>query len=163
VPVLIDGNNLLYAARKRGDDTLLIGRSMLCDTLGRWASKTGTRVRVVFDGPMPTAARAAQIGNAAIEVSYSGPVTADAVVVQIIETDSAARRLLVVSTDREIIRAAKRRRAQPMRSEDFWPRVQADLARPDPTPDEPQEKEVGLSPDETERWLREFGLDEPPA
>jgi predicted RNA-binding protein with PIN domain len=160
LPVVIDGNNLLHAAREAEALSLLVGRSMLCDTVGQWAQRRNARVHIVFDGPAPSAALAKQIGNPAIAVSYSGAgVSADAVVIDLIETNSAARRLLVVSTDRAIVRVAKRRRARPVRSEDFWATLRSELARPaDVYNPEPEEKDVGLSPGATEEWLDEFGL-----
>jgi predicted RNA-binding protein with PIN domain len=162
VPVVIDGNNLLHAAREAEALSRLIGRSMLCDTVGRWAERRHERVHIVFDGPAPSAALAKQIGNPAIEVSYSGAGrTADAVLTYLVETDSAARRLVVISSDKAIIRVAKGRRARPMRSEDFWKALKRDLAHPAVEGTEPEEKEAGLSPPATEAWLAEFGLDEP--
>ena len=38
--------------------------------------------------------------------------------------------------------------------------LKRDLSRPELRPLEPPEKGRGLEPDATERWLREFGLDE---
>ena len=161
MPVVIDGNNLLYAARAAGTSSLLIGRSMLCDTIGRWSKRSGERVHIVFDGPAPDPDLARQIGNPHVEVTYSGPGrTADAVITYHVDANSAARRLVVVSSDRAIIRAAKRRRARPIRSEDFWSAVTRDLARPIPDEGEPKEKGAGLSPEATDEWLDWFGLDE---
>lgn len=159
MPVLIDGNNLLHAARAAGTSALLIGRSMLCDTLGEWARRRRQQVHVVFDGPAPSAQVAEQIGHPDIQVTYSGAGnSADDALINILETDSAARRIMVISTDHEIVRAAKRRRAQAVRSEDFWAALQRDLARPLPRRVEPEEKEVGQSPEATREWLEEFGL-----
>lgn len=163
MPVVVDGNNLLYAARAVEDPSRLIGRSMLCDALGEWGRRRSERVHVVFDGPAPSAALAAQIGHPDIQVTYSGAgTTADAVLCRIIETDSAARRLVVVSTDRAIVRVAKQRRAQPVQSEEFWAQLKKDLARPAPQRKEPAEKEAGLSPEATQEWLKVFGLTDPP-
>jgi predicted RNA-binding protein with PIN domain len=132
---------------------------MLCDTVGQWAQRRSARVHIVFDGPAPHAALAKQIGHPAIQVSYSGAgVSADAVMSEMIETDSAARRLIVVSSDRAIIRVAKRRRARPLRSEDFWKLLKRDLARPARRRVEPEEKEAGLGPGASQQWLDEFGL-----
>ena len=149
MPVLIDGNNLLYAARDAEALGPEVSRSMLCDRLGAWAQRRREAVHVVFDGPKPTPELAAQIGHPDIQVSYSGGgVTADAVLKELIANDSAARRLIVVSTDREIRRAAKSRRARSIRSDEFWVWVRRDLATPEPEPPaEPEEKEAGLSPD----------------
>lgn len=162
MPTLIDGNNLLFAARDVEDPERPLGRSKLCEMLGRWARRRGEKVHVVFDGPAPTPGLARQIGDPDIAVDYSGGgVSADARLIEILERDSAARRLLVVSSDREIRRAAKRRRARAIRSDVFWSALKRDLSRPVVRPLEPPEKGRGLGPDATERWLREFGLDEP--
>lgn len=163
MPVVIDGNNLLHAAREADALSPLIGRSILCGTIGRWAQYRRECVHIVFDGPAPNAALAKQIGDPAIKVTYSGVGrTADAVLTYLIESDSAARRLVVVSSDRAIIRVAKRRRARPVRSKEFWIALKRDLAQPAPDRTEPEEKEAGLSPDATETWLAEFGLDGSP-
>jgi hypothetical protein len=160
VPVLIDGDNLLHAARDARTPGPLLGRSILCDTIGRWAGRRAERVRVIFDGREPNRSLARQIAHPDIDVSYSGAATADAVLIGILETDSAARRMLVVSSDREIARAARRRRARPIRSDEFWALVQQDLARPQLGPSEPHEKHQGQTPDATDKWLREFGLED---
>jgi hypothetical protein len=93
-----------------------------------------------------------------VRVTYSGSATADDALIAILAADSAARRLVVVSTDREIQAAARRRRAKPVRSDEFWAQVQRDLARPDRVPLEPPEKRAGLTPAEGAAWLRELGL-----
>lgn len=161
MPVIVDGNNLLYAARAAEDSGPLVGRSMLCDAVGAWARRRGERVHVIFDGPAPAPDLAEQIGNADIQVSYSGGSSADAAMIEILEADSAARRLLVVSSDREIARAAKRRRARSIRAEEFWALLKQDLSRPLPRRPEPAEKREGLDPEATAEWMREFGFDEP--
>ncbi len=167
MPVVIDGNNLLFAAQDTGDPDHVMGRSGLCDALGEWARRGKKRVHVVFDGPAPSDALAEQIGHANIRVSFSGAgVTADEVIIGILESDSAARRLLVVSTDRAIRRAAVRRRAQDMRSDEFWGLVRRDLQRKPRLPVEPRErvepheKHAGLEPDQTEEWLKRFDFDD---
>jgi predicted RNA-binding protein with PIN domain len=161
VPVLIDGNNLLHAANDAGTSDLRIGRSMLCDTVGEWARRRAERVHVVFDGPAPNEALAKQIGHRAIKISYSGAgVTADAVLARVIQQDSAARHTIVVSSDKEVVRAARRRRAKTVPSRAFWVAITRDLDRPERPPvAEPREKEVGLSPEATDQWLQEFGLE----
>jgi len=158
VPVLVDGNNLLHAARGAEQTGPLVGRSLLCDALAKWARRRRERVHVVFDGRAPRPDLAKQIGTSDIRVSYSGRRSADAVLIETLETDSAARRILVVSSDHEIIRAARRRRAKAMRSGEFWTMVQRDLSRPKAKPAEPPEKRRGLTPPAAEQWLKEFGL-----
>jgi predicted RNA-binding protein with PIN domain len=158
MPVLIDGNNLLYAARD-ADPERPPSRSTLCLRLGQWARLTGEKVAIVFDGPTPAASLAQQIADADLAVSYSGSgVSADEVLVRAIEANSAARLLLVVSTDHQVARAARGRKARPIRSDAFWAAVQRELARPRPEPLEPPEKRRGLPAGDVERWLRELGL-----
>jgi predicted RNA-binding protein with PIN domain len=119
-------------------------------------------VHVVFDGPAPPPPLAQQIAHPAIRVSYSGAgVSADAVLNNIIESDSAPRRLVVVSSDREVASAARRRRARDVRSDEFWRAVRRDLARPEPSEIEPDEKRAGLDPGATDVWLSEFGFTDP--
>jgi predicted RNA-binding protein with PIN domain len=158
MPVLIDGNNLLYAARDT-DPERPPSRSTLCLRLGQWARRTGERVSVIFDGPAPTGGLARQISDPDVAVSYSGTgVSADAVLAETIEADTAARLLLVVSSDREVLDVARRRQARGMRSDEFWAMVLGALARPERPPLEPDEKRQGLPAADTERWLRELGL-----
>lgn len=162
MPVVIDGNNLLYAARAADTTALLLGRAMLCGAVGRWARQKNQQVTVIFDGPAPDGQRKAQVECPGVQTAYSGAgKSADAVVIQFIEAHSAPRSLLVVSTDREIVRAARRRRARPVRSEDFWERMQRDLVAGRPTVREPSEKQTGLDAEATRAWLKEFGLDTP--
>ncbi len=158
MPVLIDGNNLLHAARAV-ESNPAIGRSMLCGRLGEWALRRRQKVHVVFDGPAPPGALRAQIGHRAIDVSYSGTgTTADVAIVNRMDADSAARRLLVVSTDHEVRKAARRRRAESVRSEPFWQMVVQDLARPVPAPKDPPQKRAGLAAGEADEWLTQFGF-----
>ncbi len=161
MPVLIDGNNLLFAAQAAGDPDHRLGRDGLCAALSAWALRMRQRVRVVFDGPAPSEGFQAQLARDAVEVSFSGAgVSADEALIDLLARDSAARRIAVVSSDREIARAARRRRARPMKSEAFWARLQDDLQRPARLPNpEPREKRAGLSANATDHWLRELGLE----
>ena len=85
MPVVVDGNNLLHAARDADALSPLVGRSMLCDTIGQWAELRSERVHIVFDGCAPHEPLAQQIAHPAIQVSYSGPGrTADAVLAYLI-------------------------------------------------------------------------------
>ncbi len=163
MPVLIDGNNLLFAALEI-DPERPPSRSTLCLLLGRWARRVGEKVAIVFDGPAPNQALARQIGDPDVAVSYSGGgVSADDVLAHTINTHSAPRLVLMVSSDREVARVARRRKAKVARSDSFWAMVLRDLARPQPEAIEPPEKRRGLGSEATERWIRELGLeDEPP-
>lgn len=164
MPVLIDGNNLQHAAFEAQPD-LLVGRVMMCQLLGGWAKRSGQRITVVFDGPSPEGDLLRQFGDSFVTVRFSGSgVSADSVIAELIEAESAPRRLVVVSTDRQVAKAARRRKAHAERSDDFWTRVQRDLAREASKPLEPPEKRRGLTNTEaTSEWLRKLGFDDNPA
>jgi predicted RNA-binding protein with PIN domain len=159
MPVLIDGNNLLFAALDN-DPERPPSRSTLCCLLGQWARRTGEKVAIIFDGPVPDQALSRQISDPDVAVGYSGGVSADDILARTINADSAPRLLRVVSSDREIALVARRRKAKSVRSDAFWAMVLRDLARPPPQPAEPSEKRRGLKADAAERWLHELGLED---
>jgi len=161
MPVLIDGNNLLFAARD-AEPERSPGISTLCVLLGEWARKSGQRVHIVFDGPRPAPARVEQLREQGVSFEHSGGgVSADDVIIERINENSAPRLLSVVSSDHEIVAAARRRRAKSVRSNLFWEQVRRDLARPNrPRVRMPEEKLRGLSAEQTEHWLGEFELDD---
>lgn len=158
MPILIDGNNLLFAARAVSNSPIFLGRSALCQALGAWQQRTGERLQIVFDGPAPPPGLASQIAPKGLEIRYSGSRSADDELVEALQGDSAPRRLLVVTSDHEIQRAARRREARVVESEEFWESVERLLASPPPMPGEPDFKRHGLPSDQTQKWLDEFGL-----
>ncbi len=156
--VLVDGNNLLHIVGQQEPDHPP-GRTLLCATLSQWAILTRADVHVVFDGPTPTASRVAQITAERVELTFSGLRSADDVIDDLLQRDSAARLLTVVSSDREVMGAARRRRATAVGCAEFWQALRRRLERPPPGPPiEPPEKRGGLAGDSTAEWLREFGF-----
>lgn len=154
MPVLIDGNNLLHAALDH-DPERPPSRSTLCRILALWSRRTGEKVTIVFDGRAPAAALAKQISVPGVEVHYSGRgIEADETLECLINESTAARLLSVVSSDHEVMRAARRRRAKTCRADDFWESVLRDLARPLHEPLEPPEKQTGITPEQADDWLR---------
>lgn len=157
--VLVDGNNLVFAARNTDPGDVLIGRQIVCQTLGQWATRYRHEVRIVFDGRAPARGFGEQLADANVELTFSGESTADDTLTDLLNADSAARRMLVVSSDRQVQRAAGRRLAKSIKAEEFWLAVARDLARPLPEPGEPPAKRYGSeSDDETRGWLDEFGF-----
>jgi predicted RNA-binding protein with PIN domain len=159
VRVLIDGNNLLHAAADEQPDRPP-GRAALAAAIAAWAMLYNRRVHIVFDGPEPDDPLRRQIAPRGVSVSFSGPVTADDVLVREIVADTGPRRLLVVSTDRAVAAAARRRGAHVTRADAFWRKLLADLPRPRPAPLEPPHKSSPPSPD-VDDWLREWGFNDP--
>jgi len=157
VPFLIDGNNLIHALRQAGIE---VGRVGLRQLLGRLSSG-GEKVQLVFDGPPPAEVPGGQSDDRGLEVAYSAARSADELIVERIAGDTAPRRLTVVSSDREIRRAARRRRCRLATSQDFIEfLLRALVRRAKSRPAEPPEKRKGLTAEQARRWLRELGLDE---
>jgi len=136
------------------------GRGGLCALLMELVTR-GEKVCVVFDGPAPPESATAQVTEHGIDLAFSGHKSADELIVNRIATNTAPRRLTVVSTDREIRRAGRKRRCKVQTSEEFA-RSLLRAARPveKRKPLEPREKRHGLSPQQTQAWLREFDLDQ---
>ena len=156
MPTLVDGNNLMHALAAAGAEC---SQSALCRMLGRLVD-VGEPVCVVFDGPAPRPQLAEQLQDPRVESAYGGSRAADDVILERIAADTAPRRLTVVSTDREIRTAARKRRCNVVTSEQFVPILLRAAERPEPAPSEPPEKREGLTPEQTRAWLREFGYRE---
>lgn len=159
--LLIDGNNLLYAAHEF-DPERPIARSALCKTIAAWAMQKRISVEIVFDGPSPRDGLFEQIAAEGVRVTFSGAgVSADDSIHSILERHSGTRHLLVVSSDREVAADARRRGAASRKAGEFWKALLADIARPAKPRLEPPEKRIGLRNGDAEEWLRELGLDRP--
>jgi len=158
---LIDGNNLLWAARAAAEDGVEIGEVGLCGLVGGYLAWLGERGRVVFDGTGPRDKSGLEV-VVGVEVVFAGPGRdADGVIEREIASSTAARRLTVVSSDRRLRRAARARRAEAVKSEQFWGELQRQLGkRRAERAREPGAKRQGLSEAETERWVEFFGLQE---
>lgn len=159
MPYLIDGNNLMHSLADVGPQ---VGREALCKLLQPLLAQ-GESAHVVFDGPEPPPGVARQIERTGVRVTYAAQRTADEVILKLIAQDTAPKRLTVVSTDKEIRRAAERRRCKAVTSQEFAKKLlHIDAARRRPKPAKSPEfraKQKGLSEQETRRWLRVFGLD----
>lgn len=138
----------------------LIGRS-------RYA---GRGLRLICDGRRPPIDKAAAmrsgeervtIGPA--EVWYAGAgKDADGLIERILRTDSAARRYLVVSTDRRVRRAASRAGAASIDSATFLKHLADDeeTGRASPTPLPEFATAIPLDGYAVRHWIREFGVGE---
>ena len=158
VRYLIDGNNLLHAVGSHGPAGA-VGRETLCRLLGRWAGAHLMSVTVIFDGPAPSGDLARQMQVPGLDVHFSGPRSADAVIEEEVGQASAPGLITVVTTDRAIQHAARYRRARCVDSEAFVAQL---YASPDDSPTEAAdspEKPADISAAETRQWLREFGGD----
>ena len=163
VRYLVDGNNVLYAARSHGP-TRSIGRDVLCRLLSEWAGRHDVgQVVVVFDGPAPPGDLARQMEQPGVTVQFSGSGSADAVIEEEIARAAAPGQITVVTTDRAVQHAVRYRRGKCIDSERFLAELWAEPT-PGATPAAtPPEKPQRLSANDTQKWLDEFGPDLPEA
>lgn len=159
MPYIIDGHNLLHAIRKADEEFEPVSDVQLCRSVGAYLKLIGDSGEIVFDGTGPPDKTAfANIGK--VEVLFAGRDTdTDTVIENKITASTAPKRLSIVSSDRRLRRAAQRRRATAIKSEDFWRDVQKQLSRKRPAK-EPLAKQQGLTESETEHWLEYFGFDQ---
>jgi predicted RNA-binding protein with PIN domain len=158
---LIDGYNLLHAmgllSGKVGPHGLEKARVNLLGRLaGAFGSEAGN-VTVVFDASRspPGADAAGQYQG--VRVHYTHHQEADDLIEEFIRHDASPRKLTVVSNDRRLKDAARRRQCRVLGCADFLERIDRPYrpsgSRPPETPAKPEE----ISRDEAQHWLREFG------
>jgi len=163
--VLIDGYNLLHAAglarRAYGPGEFERTRHRLLKLLaGQLFPRERQRTTVVFDAPEQSLGPSPPTVIHGIRVIFaSGEGDADDLIERLIASNSAPRRLHVISSDHRIQRAARRRRSKFFDSDQFFDRI---LRRRGPAERarqaEPREKQQGLTaPGEVEAWMKAFG------
>lgn len=148
--LLIDAYNVLHCTHELPSRYALINVTDMCRLIeqSRWADEPAT---VVCDGvPKPSEG----LYDGPVELVYSGGASdADTVIEKRIEQDDVPRSLIVVSNDRRIIRAARRRRCRQMSSEQF---LRLLITQPRPQATDPKPTAIGT----TDQWLAEFDLDD---
>jgi predicted RNA-binding protein with PIN domain len=158
MPFLIDGYNLLRAMQKLDEQYDAIDEAGLCRILSEYLKRKRSHGQVVFDGlGPPDKSDLSGFGN--VEVYFSGQeLEADDVIEDKILSNTAPKKLIVISTDRRIRAAAGQRKAVSVRSELFFDEVVRLLDRKTITP-EPQEKRGGLTEAEAQQWIDFFDID----
>ena len=158
MPLLVDCYNVLYAdmpTRLAGLDEAGLCRVLASSVWG------GQGVVVVCDGHVkPNGPEASPVVG--VDLIYSGPGrSADDVIIEMIDRDSAPRRITVVSNDRAIQKAAKRRRCRVMSSETLIAVLSAGGPRRHQTTGTTNKEYLSgpLTEDEVEHWLEQFGVD----
>jgi len=129
-----------------GDD-----EAQLAVHIRRYRARTGRRITLFFDGgaaykPGSTHKR----GGITTRYAPHG-ITADTLIINQLRRERNPKEVLVISSDREIQRAARQVQAQVMSSSEFASLL-IDLQTMPPTTDD-----VALSDDEIDAWLSIFG------
>jgi hypothetical protein len=163
--LIIDGYNLLHATgilgRGIGPGGLERSRGALLNFLAESLDESQLdRTIVVFDAKLAPPGLPRVVRHRGMTVRFAEPGSdADQVIEELIKADSAPRRLTVVSSDHRLHRAARRRRAKAVDSDQWYAEV---LRR---RIDGVRGKSPGLKPSELPSdsevrfWLRQFGLE----
>lgn len=165
MPLIVDCYNVLHATMP----PMLAGldEGGLCRALARttWARGAygggGGGITVVADG-RPKPLRAAESPVPEVDLVFAGSHrSADDLIIQLINQHSAPRRLTVVSSDRQIRAAARRRKARDLPSDDFIDKLVHQLARNPHGPPPPRRPNIApLPPELVQRWKKHFGFRE---
>jgi uncharacterized protein len=164
MPILIDGYNLLnvtgIVGRGIGPGSLQRSRLALLNFLAASVDpKELPHTTVVFDAQQPPPGLPRVVRHGGITVRFAArQETADQLIAALIGENSAPRRLVVVSSDHEVQRAARRRRAKAVDS-DVWygELIRLRRQRNAATADEPEHPAVPLLEEDVNYWLRQFG------
>ncbi|QDV36762.1 NYN domain-containing protein [Tautonia plasticadhaerens] len=164
--LLIDGYNLMHAAgrmgRRFGPDGLRRARHRFLDELAHTlGAEQAGQTTLVFDATTLPLSQAPESSHKGMSVIFAVEEDdADTRIELLIAGDSAPRSLTVVSTDRRIRRAAARRRATAVRSDDFLDYLDTLRARSAaPSPKDRhglRDRNETPGPDERDDWLRIF-------
>jgi predicted RNA-binding protein with PIN domain len=158
---LIDGYNLLHAMGllrgKAGPHGLEKARVSL---LGRLAGAFGEyagSVTVVFDASRAPTGADSSGQYQGVHVHYTQNQEADDLIEEFIRHDSSPRQLTIVSNDRRLKDAARRRQCRVLGCADFLDQIDRQRHTAGPPPPEKSAKPDEVTRDETQHWLREFG------
>ena len=169
--LLIDGYNLLHASgilpRGIGPGTLERSRNALLNFLAE-AIEPGElkHTTVVFDAndAPPGLPRAVEFHGMSVRFATQYE-NADELIEELIKADTSPRKLVVVSSDHRLHRAARRRRATPVDSDKWYAEMLRRRASgASKSPDGPSKPTGPTNAGEVEFWLRQFGeVDSPSA
>ncbi len=150
---MIDTWNVLHQTGILPPESAGIGVQGLAKLIqgSRWGSE---RITLVCDGT-PSELGA---GGPRIQTVFTGPSrTADDEIMQRVSNSSSARNILVVTSDREIIRSIKTKGAQHIGSAAFLQSLVDDVRHP-------KQKKVHrpseISKSHAQEWRKEFGIEE---
>jgi predicted RNA-binding protein with PIN domain len=131
----------------------------LCWVLSRYFRLIRENGQIVFDGTGPPD-KSGFDNISDVEVLFAGQnCDTDTVIEEKIKASTAPKRLVVVSSDRRLRKAAHAKKAKAVKSDVFWVDVQKQLMRKRGAK-EPPGKRLGITESETERWLKFFGLEQ---
>ena len=162
--LLIDGYNLMHVAgilgRGAGPGSLQRSRLALLNFLAESLDpRELPRTTVVFDSHNAPWGLPRSLQHRGITVRFAAQYEeADDLIEELITADSAPRRLVVVSSDHRLQRAARRRRAKAADSDVWYAElVRSRRERQQVSADVPARPAVPLLEEDVNYWLRQFG------
>lgn len=161
--LLIDGYNLLNSVgitgRSVGVSSLQRSRLALLNFLAESLDPAeAAQTTVVFDAAdaPPGLPRVAEHRGMTVRFAAQHE-DADALIEELIQADSAPRRLTVVSSDHRVQRAARRRRARGVDSDVWYGQLVTRRHQRRSRRGAPTKPQMPLSEEDVERWLEQFG------
>jgi predicted RNA-binding protein with PIN domain len=162
--LVIDGYNLMHVAgilgRGAGPGSLQRSRLALLNFLAESLDpRELPRTTVVFDSHDAPRGLPRSLQHRGITVRFAAQYEeADDLIEELIAADSAPRRLVVVSSDHRLQRAARRRRAKAADSDVWYAElVRSRRERQQVSADAPARPAVPLLEEDVNYWLRQFG------
>jgi predicted RNA-binding protein with PIN domain len=158
---LVDGYNLIHAlgvlSKRAGPGGLEKARLSLLGLLHGYFGNESSAVTVVFDAAKAPPGSLPEQDFQGVKVQFAtGGLQADDVIEALIQREAAPKQLTVVSNDRRLKQAGRRRHAHVMSCEEFLDllatRKHPAPSRPAPAAEKSEETEA-----EKKRWLEEFG------
>lgn len=159
--ILIDGYNLIRQSERLSEQErrggLEAGRTALIWALSAYRAATGDRVTVVFDGDEGVGTVTGAGRQEGIAVIFSRPPeSADDVIVTQVRRRHGKKAVLVVSSDRKVLDAARRNRVAGMRAEAFEAEMARRIAEGPKRTRPGRGKEAGPDAEEVAYWEKVF-------
>ena len=165
MPLLIDTYNVLHTVGVLPPDLAGVDVQSLVRLLEN-SRYRDDRITLVCDGIAPPDPPRGAGGPPAhtldVSIRYSGHgKPADDLIGQLIRASTSPRRLSVVSSDHEVLRAARRRRCKMLTSQEFLQQLVDDHRAQSGSADQDRVARPGAVTDEQiNRWIKLFNLDE---
>lgn len=163
MPLLIDGYNLLHVSGVFGQGTALTELHRSREALLAFLASSiepaeRAQTTIVFDAAGAPPGLPQRFSHEGIQVEFARDAgNADALLEKMIAVHGTPRKLVVVSSDHRIQRAARKRRAKAVDSDRWWADLCAERRRKGAElPTLPQKPTGNLSAGEVDYWVGQF-------
>jgi predicted RNA-binding protein with PIN domain len=157
VQFIVDGYNLMHflgLVRPQGPKSLEKSRIALQEWLRKSHGARIANVTLVYDGRFSERPKQEIQDDHGLRVQFSTGESADDLIEELLRHHTQPQRLTIVSNDRRIQEAARRRGAIPSSCNDYLDAIMEQGHAPPPIPKVPEKP--AASADEVAHWLKEF-------